>query len=302
LAANLANFGRIGVIYHKSIEQVLVIMPALAAAVISIANQYPADEGAKADFKLNFGDPPPCITGFVPPSEIRSPADTTVRDVPKDLYCKVPQNDPTVVRGARNYPCQEFPGKRAPTVQLCRDPKGYVPLGSNPWRGPPVPVGTPITDPRMILPQNKYPYIPPQADYDPGPPVVQLPPGVPAGPGPALTAPYPTQVPPVTPGPPPPPLPFQPPPDQVIPPYVRPPAPPAPELSPPAAENAPLPAEAELPGPNQPQAAPAAVTTYDPATGAFLDPYAGISVYASGAAPTSTAENWVDLMTYSRIS
>ena len=32
LAANLANFGRIGVIYHRSIEQALVIFPALQAA------------------------------------------------------------------------------------------------------------------------------------------------------------------------------------------------------------------------------------------------------------------------------
>ncbi|EHI13397.1 virulence factor Mce family protein [Mycolicibacterium thermoresistibile ATCC 19527] len=282
LAANLANAGRIGVIYHKSIEQVLVIIPAVTAAIIAIANQFPADEGAKGDFKLNFGDPPPCITGFVPPSEIRSPADTTLRDVPKELYCKVPHNDPAVVRGARNYPCMEFPGKRAATVQQCRDPEGYVPIGSNPWRGPPVPVGTPITDPRMILPQNKYPYIPPQADYDPGPPVVQLPPGVPPGPGPALTPPYPTQIPPVTPGPPPPPLPFQPPPDQIVPPYGRPPAPPPP------AEG------------DRPQAAGVDVATYDPATGKFLDPHTGISVYASGIAAPSIAENWVDLMTYPR--
>jgi phospholipid/cholesterol/gamma-HCH transport system substrate-binding protein len=301
LAANLANFGRVGVIYHKSIEQVLVIMPAVSAAVLSIANQYPADEGAKADFKLNFGDPPPCVTGFVPPTEIRSPADTTLRDVPKDLYCKVPQNDPTVVRGARNYPCMEFPGKRAPTVQLCRDPVGYVPLGTNPWRGPPVPIGTPITDPRMILPQNKYPFIPPQVDYDPGPPVVHLPPRVPPGPGPALTPPFPTQVPPVTPGPPPPPLPYQPPPDQIVPPYGRPPAQPPPP--PTGDDTAPLPAEAGASNTSgQPQASGATVTTYDPATGKFLDPNAGISVFAAGKSSISTAETWVDLMTYPRAS
>ena len=52
----------------------------------------------------------------------------------------------------------------------------------------------------MTLPQNKYPYIPPDADYDPGAPVVTLPPGVAPGPGPALTPPYPLQVPPNTPG------------------------------------------------------------------------------------------------------
>ena len=105
----------------------------------------------------------------------------------------MPQNDPSAVRGARNYPCQEFPGKRAPTVQLCRDPRGYVPIGNNPWRGPPVPTGTPIEDGRNILPPNKYPYIPPEADPDPGYPVPPgaVPPGVQPGPGPAPHQPWP---------------------------------------------------------------------------------------------------------------
>ena len=143
LAANLANFGRIGVIYRKSLEQALVVFPALMAALITVGGGLPADEGGKLDFKVDLGDPPPCSTGFIPPPLIRTPADTTVRDLPTDLYCKTAQNDPAVVRGARNYPCQEFPGKRAPTVQLCRDPVGYVPIGSNPWRGPPVPYDTP---------------------------------------------------------------------------------------------------------------------------------------------------------------
>ncbi|MGB7358695.1 MAG: MCE family protein, partial [Mycobacterium sp.] len=185
LAANLANLGRVGVIYHKSIEQVLVIFPALMSALITVAGGVPQDEGAKLDFKLPLGDPPPCTVGFIPPTLIRSPADTTVRELPKDLYCKVPQNDPSVVRGARNYPCQEFPGKRAPTIALCRDPRGYVPIGNNPWRGPPVPTGTPVQDPRNILPPNKFPYIPPEADPEPGAPAPPgaLPPGLAPGPG-----------------------------------------------------------------------------------------------------------------------
>ena len=179
LAANLANFGRIGVIYSKSLEHALVVFPALMAALLTVGGGVPADEGGKLDFKIALNNPPTCQTGFVPPSEMRSPADTTLRDLPKDLYCKTPQNDPAVVRGARNYPCQEFPGKRAPTVALCRDPRGYVPIGNNPWRGPPVPVGTPMDvmeddtpeDGRNILPPNRFPYIPPQVDPDPGAPV-----------------------------------------------------------------------------------------------------------------------------------
>ncbi len=170
-------------------------------------------------------------TGFIPPPEIRSPADTTLRELPTDLYCKTAQNDPAVVRGARNYPCQEFPGKRAPTIQLCRDPKGYIPIGTNPWRGPPVPYGTPVEDPRMTLPMNKFPFIPPQVDPDPGPPVVQLPPGVAPGPGPAPHGPFPLPVPPNDNGPPPP-WPYYAPPDQVVPPYGRP-APEAPPARPP---------------------------------------------------------------------
>lgn len=300
LAANLADFGRIGVIYHKSIEQGLVILPALTATLLNIAQQEPPDEGAKTDFKISLGDPPPCEVGFIPPPLIRTPADETLRDIPNDMYCKVPQNDPTAVRGARNYPCQEFPGKRAPTIQLCRDPRGYVPLGSNPWRGPPVPPGTPITDPRMSLPMNKYPYIPPQADYDPGPPVVHLPPGTPPGPGPALNPPFPTQAPPVTQGPPPPPLPYSPPPDQRVPPYgqqpLRPPAEPSPPAKQPAPRPGPLPAEAPAANSLPPQAHRLRAVTYDPKSGAFLDPDGDIGVYASGASALRPAENWVELM------
>jgi phospholipid/cholesterol/gamma-HCH transport system substrate-binding protein len=296
LAANLANFGRIGVIYHKSIEQGLVIFPALFAALLTVGGGLPTDEGGKLDFKVDLGDPPPCSTGFIPAPLIRSPADTTLRDLPTDLYCKVAQNDPAVVRGARNYPCQEFPGKRAPTIQLCRDPVGYVPIGSNPWRGPPIPYGTPMgqsednhyePDSRNILPPNKFPFIPPGADYDPGAPVVQLPPGVPAGPGPAPNAPFPLPVPPNDNGPPPP-LPFYAPPDQVLPPYGR--TPPAPPAAP-APDAPPLPAEA-----TPPQASAPATTTYDSRTGVFVDPAGGTGVFAGGLDNGASAENWVDLM------
>lgn len=298
LAANLANFGRIGVIYRKSIEQALVIFPALMAALITVGGGLPADEGGKLDFKVDLGDPPPCSTGFIPPPLIRSPADTTLRDLPTDLYCKTAQNDAAVVRGARNYPCQEFPGKRAPTIQLCRDPRGYVPIGTTPWRGPPVPYDTPVTNDRNITPPNKFPNIPPGADYDPGPPVVQLPPGVQPGPGPAPNAPFPLPVPPNSPNDPrPAPLPYYAPPDMVLPPYARtPPAPqdaPAPPASPPPAS--PLPA-APLPAEAPPQASGPASTTYDARTGVFVDPAGGTGVYADGKKNVASAETWFDLM------
>lgn len=294
LAANLANFGRIGVIYSKSLEQALVIFPALMAALNTVAGGVPSDEGGKLDFKVDLGDAPPCLTGFLPPTQTRSPADLTLRDLPTDMYCKTAQNDPAVVRGARNYPCQEFPGKRAPTIQLCRDPNGYVPVGSNPWRGPPVPYGTPIEDGRNILPPNKFPNIPPQVDPDPGPPVVQLPPGVEPGPGPAPHAPFPLPVPPNKPGTPPPPWPYFAPPDQIVPPYGRTP-PGAPEAAP--APEAPAPApDAPLPAEAPPLASAPGIGTYDQHSGVFADADGGTGVYAAGADNLAPAETWVDLM------
>lgn len=292
LAASLANLGRVGVIYHKSIEQLLVVFPALFAAIITSAGGVPQDEGAKLDFKIDLHDPPPCMTGFLPPPLVRSPADESVREIPRGMYCKTAQNDPSTVRGARNYPCQEFPGKRAPTVQLCRDPRGYVPVGTNPWRGPPIPYGTEVTDGRNILPPNKFPYIPPGADPDPGVPIVgPPPPGQVAGPGPAPHQPAQPAPPPNDNGPPPPftswmPPGYPPEPPQVPYPATIPPPPPPEGTGPP-----PGPA----PGP-QPQASGPAYTIYDQLSGAFADPAGGTGIFAPGMTGASSAENWVDLM------
>lgn len=292
LAASLANLGRVGVIYHKSIEQLLVVFPALFAAIITSAGGVPQDEGAKLDFKIDLHDPPPCMTGFLPPPLVRSPADESVREIPRDMYCKTAQNDPSTVRGARNYPCQEFPGKRAPTVQLCRDPRGYVPVGTNPWRGPPIPYGTEVTDGRNILPPNKFSYIPPGADPDPGVPIVgPPPPGQVAGPGPAPHQPAQPAPPPNDNGPPPPftswmPPGYPPEPPQVPYPATIPPPPPPEGTGPP-------------PGPApdpQPQASGPAYTIYDQLSGAFADPAGGTGIFAPGMTGASSAENWVDLM------
>jgi phospholipid/cholesterol/gamma-HCH transport system substrate-binding protein len=90
--------------------------------------------GSGTDLNL----PPPCLTGFLPASQWRSPADTSMAALPTGLYCKIPQdfqgND---VRGARNYPCADVPGKRAASPRECRSDQPYVPLGTNPWYGDP---------------------------------------------------------------------------------------------------------------------------------------------------------------------
>ncbi|MCA1004946.1 MCE family protein [Rhodococcus hoagii] len=140
LLANLVSVGEVGVIYNAGLEQILVLYPPLTAALATSAGQGPPEDGAVVDFHLQLNDPPPCTTGFLPADQWRSPADLSVVDTPGDLFCKVDQSDPNAIRGARNLPCMEFPGRRAPTPEDCRN--GYVPEGTNPWRGPPQPVAS----------------------------------------------------------------------------------------------------------------------------------------------------------------
>ncbi|MFA3893984.1 MCE family protein [Rhodococcus qingshengii] len=138
LLANLVSVGQVGVIYNNAIEQILVIYPPLAAALVTVAGSGPAADGALVDFHMEVNDPPPCTTGFLPAEQWRSPKDESPIETPSDLFCQVAQDSPIAVRGARNLPCEEYPGRRAPTVEQCRS--GYVPLGTNPQSGPPEPI------------------------------------------------------------------------------------------------------------------------------------------------------------------
>ncbi|MDT5343622.1 MAG: phospholipid/cholesterol/gamma-HCH transport system substrate-binding protein [Mycobacterium sp.] len=128
LLANMTTFGQVAVTYRPSLEQVLVLLPPLVAFIQSSAPQNNATGMALGDFRISIEDPPPCTVGFLPPSQWRSPADLDTVDTPDGLYCKLPQDSPIVVRGARNYPCMGVPGKRAPTVQQCYSDKPYQPL------------------------------------------------------------------------------------------------------------------------------------------------------------------------------
>jgi hypothetical protein len=128
LLANLTAVGQIGVTYNPSLEQVLVLLPPYIAALQSygLGSNNPTGYPI-GDFTLSLGDPPACTVGFLPPSQWRSPADTTTIDTPDGLYCKLPQDSPIAVRGARNYPCMGHPGKRAPTVEICDSDRPFEP-------------------------------------------------------------------------------------------------------------------------------------------------------------------------------
>jgi phospholipid/cholesterol/gamma-HCH transport system substrate-binding protein len=121
--------------YHKGLEQTLVILPQ-GAAVAQAGTLF--DNVGQLPLALSINQPPPCLTGFLPASEWRSPADTSTRPLPSGTYCKIPKDyQGNVVRGARNYPCVDVPGKRAATPRECRSNEPYVPTGTNPWYGDP---------------------------------------------------------------------------------------------------------------------------------------------------------------------
>jgi virulence factor Mce-like protein len=128
LLANLTTLGQVAVTYRPGLEQLLVLLPPSTAFY---QGEGPAQNPTGlpiGDFRISVDDPPACTVGFLPPSSWRSPADTTTIDTPDGLYCKLPQDSPIAVRGARNYPCMGVPGKYAPTVQECYSDKPYQPL------------------------------------------------------------------------------------------------------------------------------------------------------------------------------
>ena len=182
--ANLVSLGEVAVTYQPSLEQLLVLLPQGTAVTQAVGvhkrNTKQDYKGDALVFNVNLAIPlvpapiplppqqlpPPCTTGFLPAQQQRVPTFEDYPDRPPgEVYCRVPQDAPFNVRGARNLPCETVPGKRAPTVKMCESNEYYVPLndGYN-WKG----------DPNATLSGQPIPQLPPgsppaQAAPPPGP-------------------------------------------------------------------------------------------------------------------------------------
>ncbi len=293
LLANLTTIGQVAVTYHASLEQLLVLLPPSVASTASYGSMGNSTGLPLGDFTLGLGDPPACTVGFLPPSTWRSPADTTTIDTPDGLYCKLPQDSPISVRGARNTPCMGVPGKRAPTVQICESDKPYEPLamrehalGPYPFDPNLVGQGVPLDD-RVTFGDQIY------APVEGTP----LPPGVgpPPGPVPPLGAPPPASPPPGAPG------------AETLAPAAATTPPPdgPPHLAPPPAEGpAPGPApEGAVPqampsasGVSSPAGAPSVATAqYNPRTGRYVGPD-GQQYQQSDLVTSPAPKTWEDML------
>ena len=296
LLANLTTLGQILVVYHAGIEQLLVILPPSVAGIEAVTPSRNDTGWALGDFAITISDPIPCTVGFLPPSMWRSPADTTTIDTPDNLYCKLPQDSPILVRGARNAPCMDRPGKHAPTVEICDSDQPYKPLamrqhalGPYPFDPNMVSQGVPLDD-RVTFGNNIFAPIqgtplPPGVGPPPGPP----PPGAPPGPAevPAAGPPAATNI--VAPAGGTAPADANPvPPDANVapPPGQGPPPGPAPDGGVPQA--APSAFDGSAPGPS------AAVVHYDPRTGRYVGPDG--QLYQQTNPVTSTPKTWQDML------
>jgi hypothetical protein len=200
LLTNLTTVGQVLVTYNASIEQLLVLLPPYVAAQQSYGLMKNNASGLPlGEFSAQSSDPPPCTVGFLPPSSWRSPADLSDIDTPNGLYCKLPQDSPLGVRGARNYPCMGQPGKRAPTVEICKSDKPFEPLAMHPHVFGPYPIdpnlisqGIPPDD-RTTFQEHIYAPLDGTPMPSSAPAAAQVPPGpedtVPAADTPAITIP-----------------------------------------------------------------------------------------------------------------
>jgi phospholipid/cholesterol/gamma-HCH transport system substrate-binding protein len=172
LLNNLVGLDNVGIAYNNDLEQLLVLLPegisVLQGAGVANRNTKQAYKGGYLSFNLNLNLPPACTTGFLPPQQQRVPTDVDYPPRPAgNLYCRVPQDSPFNVRGARNIPCETKPGKRAPTAAMCESDENYVPLndGYN-WKG----------DPNATLSGQAIPQLPPGTTGSAGPPAALPPP------------------------------------------------------------------------------------------------------------------------------
>lgn len=119
LLADLATVGRVTEAYLPSVEHIVILLPAVVEANQNVAPPSKRPAHGVFTFEASVNSPPVCVTGFEDAKKQRSPQQLDPAPLPKDSYCKVPHDDPRIVRGARNAPCPNDPNQRAAYAKDC---------------------------------------------------------------------------------------------------------------------------------------------------------------------------------------
>ncbi len=124
--------------YHTGVEQVLVFLPQGASIAQTVAAPFP--NMAALDLALSINQPPPCLTGFIPASEWRSEADTSIQPLPIGHVLQDPDGHPgqQCARIAQ-HPVHGHPGQARGHPTGMPRPQAVCPGGNQPlvWRPQP---------------------------------------------------------------------------------------------------------------------------------------------------------------------
>ena len=128
--------------YNKGLEQLLVFLPEIAGVAQTVLAAAPGSVGL--DLNLSINNPPPCLTGFLPPSQWRAPADTSAAPLPSGTSCRSARHS-----GQRGPRCPQLSVRRrsrqtggdptgVPRQQAVR-PVGHQPVVRRPEPNPKLP-------------------------------------------------------------------------------------------------------------------------------------------------------------------
>ncbi|GAA5162828.1 hypothetical protein GCM10023321_48800 [Pseudonocardia eucalypti] len=155
LTPNVERVGTLLGIYRPNLEQILAVYPVVQSWLQVFTK---SDQGRGLHAALQLSVTQGCTQGFNG-ENLRNPEDLSDKDAEPDTYCKVPHDDPKLVRGARNAPCMEGKkGQRSGTVLRClgKDPRpDYGPGSHAATLAPHLPIpGTPAGETGPLSPPS----------------------------------------------------------------------------------------------------------------------------------------------------
>ncbi|NYI45202.1 phospholipid/cholesterol/gamma-HCH transport system substrate-binding protein [Nocardioides aromaticivorans] len=118
MLANLTTNAQVLNTYLPHVRQILVVYPSEVARALTVLQPRAGQGDVQLDLRGALNNPPSCQSGYLAPTQRRSPRVTTTRKVDRLAHCEAPVDSPVGVRGARNAPCPQS-SARGPLPAAC---------------------------------------------------------------------------------------------------------------------------------------------------------------------------------------